>query len=1082
MNGHDQALRTTEHAEEAAAEHAEDAADATGAAGPSGAADSVDATDAARARNTTGAADAADARNAADPAVAAVAVRTVGASAFVGRERELGLLDRVVGAARSGAGGAVFLTGEDGVGKSRLAAEAAERASARGLRVLRGRAGTLGRRAAYRPLTEALLGLSRDGRLGADAAALCRTALAGLTAGHAPGPGAGDPPGAGSLVVLGEAVLRAVAAAGRPGGCLLVLEDLHDADQLTPAIVEFLADHLADEPVALLVTLRGEPCPALELARAITRRGGATLLTLDRLGRSDLRRLIAGRLAARPEELPEALTEHIWARSDGNPWLAEELLTHAADRGLLSYDAEGLRLSALLGAAEIPDALVTGVRRRADRIGVRGRELLCAAAVIGTRFPAPVIQAATGMADDETLGHLHAALAGGLIGTDEPAPDWFTFRHPLTARALLRTLTPKQQARLARQCASAVADLHPQLPAEWCLMAARLWSAAGERTTAAGLYARAGSRALAQGAPVAAADALDRARALLTSADPAGVGPADPQQAVAYAHVLDQLLNALTEAGESERAWRLADAVDGVCPAAVGAERAAALHLRLARAAAVCGHVEEGRAQLSEASRLLDADPDAYAVLDAAGAVLHRQAGDGRAGGRDSGDPGAAAGPEHEEERLRRAAETAERTGAWEAACQAWDVLGVRARARDVRESTVCFDRVRRVAERHGLPFWRLRALFRLGGDDWLTEGDVARLEHARREAARLGAGDIGAAAEADLALWLVLSGRFETAAQLIDTCWTRTGGPRDADRARQLLAAEAVLAAHRGKRAKMDQAVAEFHRRDGDRTPLATLTAGLARSFCALLEEDRPRALEELTRAELPAVGHPLDGRHGLRQLLDALGSGGEGATPTDALELPDPDASLARLRWNRHFTLLARAVLLGRAGRRDEAEAAVGAARHAAAPFPLAHHLGLRLVAEAAHRDHWGEPTAWLHRAEEHFHRAGLPVVAGACRGLLRRTGAPVQQRRRGADAVPRLLRRLGVTVREYEVFRLMAPRPANRDIADRLYISPRTVEKHVASLILKTGRQSRAALSELASTVLLDDGEDVTPDGPG
>ncbi|MCF3119673.1 AAA family ATPase [Streptomyces arenae] len=1078
MNGHDQALRTTEHAQETAEEHAEEAA---------GAAEAARAADATRAAGAGIAPDPAAQAVAVAKAGAEAAARPVGASAFVGRERELGLLDRVVGAARSGAGGAVFLTGEDGVGKSRLAAEVAERASARGMRVLRGRASTLGRHTEYRPLTEALLGLSRDGRLGPDAAALCRTALAGLTAGHEPGPGAGDASGPGSLVVLGEAVLRAVTAAGRSGGCLLVLEDLHDADRLTPAIVEFLADQLAHEPVALLVTLRGEPCPALELARAVTRRGGATLLTLDRLGRSDLRRLIAGRLAARPEELPEALAEHIWAGSDGNPWLAEELLAHVADAGLLSYDTDGRCPVGPLGASGIPDALVTSVGRRADRLGARGRELLCAAAVIGTRFPAPVIQAATGMADDEALGHLHAALAGGLIGTDEPAPDWFTFRHPLTARALLRTLTPKQQARTARRCAAAVGDLHPQLPSEWCLMAARLWSAAGERTTAAGLYARAGSRALAQGAAVAAADALDRARALLTGTDPVGIGPADPHQAVAYAHVLDQLLNALTEAGESERAWRLAGAVDGVCPAAVGAERAAALHLRLARAAAGCGHAEAGRAQLSEASRLLDADPDAYAVLDAAYAVLARQTGDGQAGDsaaedRQAGDRRDAAA-EREEERLRRAAETAELTGAWEAACQAWDVLGVRARARDVRESTVCFDRVRNVAERHGLPFWRLRALFRLGGDDWLTEGDVARLEHARREAARLGAGDIGAAAEADLALWLVLSGRFETAAQLIDTCWTRTGGPRDADRARQLLAAEAVLAAHRGKRARMDQAVAEFHRRDGDRTPLATLTAGLARAFCALLEEDRPRAIEELARAELPVAGHPLDGRrYGLRQLLDALGEGGEGTTPTDALELPDPDAPLARLRWNRHFTLLARAVLLGRAGRRDEAEAAVGAARYAAAPFPLAHHLGLRLVAEAAHRDHWGEPTAWLHRAEEHFHQAGLPVVAGACRGLLRRTGAPVQQRRRGADAVPRLLRRLGVTVREYEVFRLMAPRPANRDIADRLYISPRTVEKHVASLILKTGRQSRAALSELASTVLLDDGEDVTPDRPG
>ncbi|MFJ2766383.1 AAA family ATPase [Streptomyces sp. NPDC087300] len=1019
-------------------------------------------------------------------------------TSIIGRERELGALERALAAARSGVGRAVLLTGEDGVGKSRLAAEVAERAAARGMRVIRGRASAIGQRVPCRPLTEALLELSRDRRLGPGAAALCGAALAGLTALREPGPPHDATSCAASLVVLGEAVLRAVAAAGRDGGCLVVLEDLHDADPGTPALVEFLADNIARESVTLLVTLRDEPCQALELARALARRGSGTLVALDRLGRSDVRALVAGQLAVGPAELPEGLVGRLWEESDGNPWCAQELLTDMVDERFLVRDSDGWRLSGRPYAATVPDALVAGFARRVDRLGPRGRELLAAAAVVGTRFPAPVVQAATGMADDEALGHLHAALAGGLIAATEPAPDWFAFRHPLTARALLRTLAPKERARTARDCAGAVADLHPQLPADWCLVAARLWETAGERDTAAGLYARAGSRALAQGAAVDAADALDRARALLAAQDAtAAAGPADPRHVPLYAHVLDSLLAALTEAGEGERAWGLAGAVDGVCPAAAGPERAAALHVRLARAASVTGRTDEARAQLSEARRLLGPEAEAGGAVDAAGAVLALQSG---------------AVSAQEEARARRAAAAAERAGNPEAACQAWDVLGVLARTRDVTEATRCFDRVRTIAERHGMPFWRLRALFRLGGDDWLTEGDVARLEHARREAARLGAADIGGAAEADLALWLVLSGRFGTAAQLIDACWTRQSGLRDADRARQLLAAEAVLAAHRGKRARMEQAVAEFHRWDGEGSPLATLTTGLARTFCALLEEDRPRAHQELSLLAAPgtvSAGHALDGRHGLLHLLDAL----SGDAPTEAqgtrpalapkpgppskpwptpmpLPIPmptptehgarhgdhrDDEVPLARLRWNRHFVLLARAVRLGGAGRGDDAVAVMRAARNVASPFPVAYHLGLRLVAEAAHRDGWGEPTEWLHRAEEYFHQASVPAVAGACRGLLRKNGVPVQQRRRGAELVPRPLRQLGVTVREYEVFRLMAPRPANRDIADRLYISPRTVEKHVASLILKTGRSSRAALSELASTVLLDDSAD-------
>jgi DNA-binding CsgD family transcriptional regulator len=70
-------------------------------------------------------------------------------------------------------------------------------------------------------------------------------------------------------------------------------------------------------------------------------------------------------------------------------------------------------------------------------------------------------------------------------------------------------------------------------------------------------------------------------------------------------------------------------------------------------------------------------------------------------------------------------------------------------------------------------------------------------------------------------------------------------------------------------------------------------------------------------------------------------------------------------------------------------------------------------------------------------------------------------VAQRRRGHDRIPDELRRLGVTVREFEVLRLVADRLGDREIAERLFLSPRTVEKHVASLRGRTGQPDRAAL---------------------
>jgi DNA-binding CsgD family transcriptional regulator len=178
-------------------------------------------------------------------------------------------------------------------------------------------------------------------------------------------------------------------------------------------------------------------------------------------------------------------------------------------------------------------------------------------------------------------------------------------------------------------------------------------------------------------------------------------------------------------------------------------------------------------------------------------------------------------------------------------------------------------------------------------------------------------------------------------------------------------------------------------------------------------------------------------------------------------AIEVSTP----GRMRWNRQFVLQAKAVLLGRSGATSSAEHAFAEAQAAAAPYRMTRHLALRLVAEAAYTDGWGDPVSWLRRAEDHFHQAEVPAVASACRGLLRSFGAPVQQRRSGADRVPGDLRELGVTVREFEVFGLLAHRLGNRSVADRLHISPRTVEKHVASLIGKTGQPDRQRLMEYA-----------------
>ena len=118
-------------------------------------------------------------------------------------------------------------------------------------------------------------------------------------------------------------------------------------------------------------------------------------------------------------------------------------------------------------------------------------------------------------------------------------------------------------------------------------------------------------------------------------------------------------------------------------------------------------------------------------------------------------------------------------------------------------------------------------------------------------------------------------------------------------------------------------------------------------------------------------------------------------------------------------------------------------------------------RLAAEAALADGWGEPVGWLREAAGYFAARGDDRVAASCRGLLRQAGEPVPRHRAGYGELPGRLRALGVTEREADVLRLVAQGLGNREIAERMFLSPRTVEKHVASLLAKTGLR-RAQLS--------------------
>jgi DNA-binding CsgD family transcriptional regulator len=169
---------------------------------------------------------------------------------------------------------------------------------------------------------------------------------------------------------------------------------------------------------------------------------------------------------------------------------------------------------------------------------------------------------------------------------------------------------------------------------------------------------------------------------------------------------------------------------------------------------------------------------------------------------------------------------------------------------------------------------------------------------------------------------------------------------------------------------------------------------------------------------------------------------------------------------RYNRAFLGYAEAVSWGRQRRFEEAAAAFAWADTEIGSYDWYRQLSRRLVAEEASKDGWGDPVGWLREAAEYFAASGYERIAGACRAGLRSLGAPVPRRGRGTTSVPPAWRAARVTSREMDVLTLLCELRNYKQVAARLYLSPRTVEKHVENLMTKLGVQTRAELLALAA----------------
>ena len=342
----------------------------------------------------------------------------------MGRRAELTALRSAVDKAARGTGGAVFVLGEAGIGKSRLLAAAVERARAAGMAVLTGRAVAGG--GAYRAVAAALAEHLRDRAPTDEGLRPFLPALRRLLPAWTPDGTADATPvdEADPTVVLGEGVLLLLRLVAADRGCLLALEDLHWADADTLALVEYLAEAAGSAGVLLVASARDDGPRGAGLGRL-----GVPVLRPQRLSATETAALVAAHAA----HLPADRLDFVVATADGLPLLVEELVRQ---------DRPG-----------VPPTFAALVEQRLAELPRDAAGVLRAAAVLGGDPPWALLPQAADRPEPAVSAALRAAADAGLLVVRDGELRW---RHALTCDAVAATALPPERVAVARRAADAL--------------------------------------------------------------------------------------------------------------------------------------------------------------------------------------------------------------------------------------------------------------------------------------------------------------------------------------------------------------------------------------------------------------------------------------------------------------------------------------------------------------------------------------------------------------------------------------------------------------------------------------------------
>jgi DNA-binding CsgD family transcriptional regulator/tetratricopeptide (TPR) repeat protein len=473
-------------------------------------------------------------------------------------------LDAAVGQAVAGEGAAVLIAGEAGVGKSRLVAELERRALASSAVVLVGECVDLGdTELPYAPIVGALRPVIRERASDDELVGPGRAELARLWPELGTPSGSetlGGTPGSGQARLF-ELLLGLLSRLAREHPLVLVIEDLHWADRSTRDLLVFLVRNLRREPLLLVATYRTEELHRGHALRPfvveLERSGRGRRLDLARFSRAELTTLITELLGEPP---PRPLLDDVFARSEGNPFFAEELVAAAGDGGL-------------------PDSLRDALLLRVERLAPLTRRVLGVAAAAGRRVGHRLLAAVAGVPEAELDGALREAVAWNVLITDADGAS-YAFRHALLREAVYNDLLAGERLRTHAAVARALAD-RPELAGDGVSVAAELahhWLAAGELGLAFTASVRAGRDAAKAHAPAEALRQFERSLQLWTRVEDAA------QRAVLdRAELLHRAAEAALAAAEDERAVDLGRLAMAELDPDVDPKRASFLSTRLGR-------------------------------------------------------------------------------------------------------------------------------------------------------------------------------------------------------------------------------------------------------------------------------------------------------------------------------------------------------------------------------------------------------------------------------------------------------------------------------------------------------------------